>query len=197
MSSGKKLFSVNPMLSCLQVLLDELGFDEGFLNPLRECYLQPISKLLFPDWGGGDLDSHKAFIVQYKLSEDTDLSYHYDNAEVTLNVCLGAEFTGGNLYFGGMRNAGADSSTDMTEFEHSPGCGILHRGQHKHGAQPIKSGERYNLIIWMRCSRVRNERCPMCDKIPDLVEVEGPGDGFTDPLGNPEEQQTVQVCQLT
>lgn len=120
-----------------------------------------------------------------------------DNAEVTLNVCLGAEFTGGNLYFGGMRNAGADSSTDMTEFEHSPGCGILHRGQHKHGAQPIRSGERYNLIIWMRCSRVRNERCPMCDKIPDLVEVEGPGDGFTDPLGNPEEQQTVQVCQLT
>ncbi|XP_064612752.1 2-oxoglutarate and iron-dependent oxygenase domain-containing protein 2-like [Liolophura sinensis] len=179
------------------VLLDELGFDEDFLKPLREHYLQPISRLLFPDWGGENLDSHKAFIVQYKLSEDTDLSYHYDNAEVTLNVCLGADFSSGNLYFGKMRNSGTDSSSQLTECEHSPGCGILHRGQHRHGAQPIRSGERYNLIVWMRCAQLRNERCPMCDMTPDLVEVEGPGDGFSDPQGNYEEQRTVQVCQLT
>ena len=30
---------------------------------------------------------------------DVSLSYHYDNAEVTLNVCLGGGFRGGDLFF--------------------------------------------------------------------------------------------------
>lgn len=37
------------------------------------------------------------------MGEDLDLSYHYDNAEVTLNVSLGKEFIGGELFFGDMR----------------------------------------------------------------------------------------------
>lgn len=37
------------------------------------------------------------------MNEDLDLSYHYDNAEVTLNVSLGKDFTEGNLYFGDMK----------------------------------------------------------------------------------------------
>ena len=86
-----------------QVLLNELGFDEGLISPLRTKYLVPITRLLFTDYGGDSLDSHKAFTVHYKLGEDLDLSYHYDNAEVTLNVSLGKEFTGGELYFGEMR----------------------------------------------------------------------------------------------
>ena len=65
--------------------------------------MTPMAKLLFPDWGGGTLDSHKAFTVQYKIGQDLDLSYHYDNAEVTLNVCLGRAFTESSLYFGNMR----------------------------------------------------------------------------------------------
>ena len=85
------------------MLLNELGFDEHFITPLRCEYLNPLAKLLFPDWVGGSLDSHKAFTVQYKVGEDLDLSYHYDNAEVTLNVCLGREFTESSLYFGNMR----------------------------------------------------------------------------------------------
>ncbi|MEE6504089.1 hypothetical protein FKM82_005061 [Ascaphus truei] len=85
------------------VLLNELGFDELFLTPLREKYLQPLASLLFPDWGGGRLDSHRAFVVKYALHEDLDLGGHYDNAEVTLNVSLGKEFTDGNLYFSDMR----------------------------------------------------------------------------------------------
>lgn len=86
-----------------QILLDELGLDEGLITPLRELYLKPLSSLLYPDCGGKWLDSHKAFAVKYTLNEDLDLSYHYDNAEVTLNVSLGKVFTEGNLYFGDMR----------------------------------------------------------------------------------------------
>lgn len=87
-------------LSLRQVLLNELGMDETFITPLREKYLQPITALLYPDLGGACLDSHKAFVVKYSLHEDLDLSSHYDNAEVTLNVSLGKDFTEGNLYFG-------------------------------------------------------------------------------------------------
>lgn len=90
-------------LFSVQILLNELGFDEGFLTPLREQYLTPLARLLFPEQGGGNLDSHKAFVVTYKMDEDLDLNYHYDNAEVTINVSLGKEFCDGVLYFGDMR----------------------------------------------------------------------------------------------
>ena len=73
------------------------------MSPLRSNYLSPITRLLFPEHGGDSLDSHKPFTVHYKIGEDLDLSYHYDNAEVTLNVSLGKEFTGGELFFGDMR----------------------------------------------------------------------------------------------
>ena len=92
------------LLCTIQILLSELGFDDGFMNSLRQDYLMPLARLLFPKWvGPRGLDSHRSFIVKYTIGEDVELSYHYDNAEVTLNVCLGKEFKGGDLYFGPMR----------------------------------------------------------------------------------------------
>ncbi|KAM4808619.1 2-oxoglutarate and iron-dependent oxygenase domain-containing protein 2 [Rhinophrynus dorsalis] len=176
------------------VLLNELGFDDTFISPLREQYLQPLASLLYPDWGGGYLDSHKAFVVKYALHEDLDLSSHYDNAEVTLNVSLGKEFTDGNLYFSDMREVPSNERR-YTEVEHFTGQGIIHRGQHVHGALPITDGERWNLIIWMRASKVRNILCPMCDKEPQLVETLGDGDGFTQ-AGGEDRGQTVNVCSV-
>lgn len=96
--------NIDSALCPSQILLDELpGLDEGLIGPLRDLYLKPLSSLLFPDCGGKWLDSHKVFAVKYTLDEDLELSYHYDNAEVTLNVSLGKDFTDGNLYFGDMR----------------------------------------------------------------------------------------------
>ncbi|XP_042344784.1 2-oxoglutarate and iron-dependent oxygenase domain-containing protein 2 [Plectropomus leopardus] len=160
------------------ILLNELGFDEGFITPLRELYLRPLASLLYPDCGGRCLDSHKAFVVKYDMNEDLDLSYHYDNAEVTLNVSLGKNFTEGNLYFGDMRQVPV-SETECSEVEHRVTEGLLHRGQHMHGALPISSGQRWNLIIWMRASQERNKLCPMCNRRPTLVEGRGFADGFT------------------
>uniref|UniRef100_A0A1A7XXD8 2-oxoglutarate and iron-dependent oxygenase domain containing 2 n=1 Tax=Iconisemion striatum TaxID=60296 RepID=A0A1A7XXD8_9TELE len=160
------------------ILLNELGFDEGFMTPLREHYLQPITSLLYPDCGGHCLDSHKAFVVKYDMNEDLDLSYHYDNAEITLNVSLGKEFTDGSLYFGDMRQVPI-CETECAEVEHKVTKGLLHRGQHMHGALPISGGQRWNLIIWMRASQERNKLCPMCNRRPSLVEGDGFADGFT------------------
>ena len=65
----------------------------------------PLAQLLFPVWVGDRLGSHKVFIVCYASGENLDLSYHFDNAELMLNVNLGKQFTGGNLiYFGKMKN---------------------------------------------------------------------------------------------
>ena len=162
----------------LQISLAELGFDDHFITPLRENYLNPICRVLYPEWIGDALDSHKAFVVVYKEGQDVDLATHYDNAEVTLNVCLGKNFDEGSLYFGSMRNA--SSSDDFLEYRHCKSVGVLHRGQQLHGAMPIQDGERYNLIIWMRSSSVRNQLCPMCDQPPDLEPVKhGFGDGFS------------------
>jgi hypothetical protein len=69
--------------------------------------------------------------------------------------------------------------------EHVPTRGVLHRGQHLHGSEPIKSGERYNLIIWMRSSSKRNQLCPMCWQKPEClipVESDSYGDGMTDSI---------------
>ncbi|TRZ02120.1 hypothetical protein DNTS_031904 [Danionella cerebrum] len=176
------------------ILLNELGFDESFITPLREMYLRPITALLYSDCGGSWLDSHKAFTVKYDLKEDLELSYHYDNAEVTLNVSLGKEFTDGNLFFGDMRQVPV-SETECVEVEHHVTEALLHRGQHMHGALPISSGTRWNLIVWMRASSHRNKLCPMCGKTPALVESDGFSDGFTMP---PEDATAHNVaCLLT
>ncbi|XP_060105256.1 2-oxoglutarate and iron-dependent oxygenase domain-containing protein 2 [Heteronotia binoei] len=177
------------------VLLNELGMDEAFITPLREKYLGPISALLYPDCGGGYLDSHKAFVVKYALHEDLDLSSHYDNAEVTLNVSLGKEFTEGNLYFAEFRQVPSPLPR-YVDVEHVPRHGLFHRGGQMHGALPIASGERWNLIVWMRSSPLRNQLCPMCNRPPELVPADGFGDGFT---GNPggRQPETVDLCSLT
>ncbi|XP_066510614.1 2-oxoglutarate and iron-dependent oxygenase domain-containing protein 2 isoform X2 [Hoplias malabaricus] len=173
------------------ILLNELGFDEGLVTPLRELYLRPLCALLYPDCGGQWLDSHKAFVVKYAMHEDVDLSYHYDNAEVTLNVSLGEDFTEGNLYFGDMKEVPL-SETECVEVEHRVMEGLLHRGQQMHGALPITSGERRNLIVWMRASHQRRSLCPMCGRTPCLQPSLGFGDGFTS-----EDDPPAGTCTLT
>ncbi|XP_019589460.2 2-oxoglutarate and iron-dependent oxygenase domain-containing protein 2 isoform X2 [Rhinolophus sinicus] len=173
------------------VLLHELGLDEPLVTPLRERFLQPLMALLYPDCGGGGLDSHRAFVVKYAPGQDRELGCHFDNAELTINVALGKTFTGGALYFGGLFQAPSALAKPL-EVEHVVGQGILHRGGQLHGARPLGTGERWNLVVWLRASAVRNHLCPMCGRKPDLVDDEGFGDGFTR-----EEPPTVDVCVLT
>ena len=64
--------------------------------------------------------------------------------------------------------------TECTQCEHKPTYRPLHRRQHIHGALPIQSGERINLIIiWMRSSAVRNKLCLMCNRVPGWCHLLG------------------------
>lgn len=73
-----------------------------------------------------------------------------DNSEVTLNVCLGKQFQGGTLYFEGVRCA-KHQSTPSKEgehfvYSHTAGRAVIHVGRHRHGANELLQGERFNLV---------------------------------------------------
>ena len=86
-------------------------------------------------------------MVQYKQGEDLGLDMHHDDSDVTLNVCLGKQFTGATLSFcGGFGTKGHRKHTHT--YSHCRGRGLIHLGSHRHGADDIISGERYNLIVW-------------------------------------------------
>jgi hypothetical protein len=192
------------------VLLYELGFQsfldklvEDYLNPVAKFAVPN-------DFEGYHLDSHKVFTVAYQHTNgdeilhshqttlrsggpiDKHLSLHNDNAEATFNVHLGGEWTGGGLFFYG-KGASGVYERDLKDVKHptrvvkfcpsshqSRSLTLLHSGSEFHEACPISSGWRLNLIMWLRSSGVRNQKCPMCGRPPILVQVGSlAGEGFT------------------
>ncbi|XP_050902209.1 2-oxoglutarate and iron-dependent oxygenase domain-containing protein CP2 isoform X2 [Lathyrus oleraceus] len=83
-------------------VLDDFGL-EPMLDKLMDDFVRPLSRVFFPEVGGSTLDSHHGFVVEYGKDKDVDLGFHVDDSEVTLNVCLGKEFSGGELFFRGSR----------------------------------------------------------------------------------------------
>ncbi|KAI4374485.1 hypothetical protein MLD38_012473 [Melastoma candidum] len=139
-------------------VLDDFGL-EIMLEKLMENFVRPISKVLFPEVGGSTLDSHHGFVVEYGKDRDVDLAFHVDDSEVTLNVCLGKQFSGGELFFRGVRcdkhvNTGSHQE-EIFDYCHEPGRAVLHRGRHRHGARATTSGHRINLLLWCRSSVFR------------------------------------------
>ncbi|XP_065280249.1 2-oxoglutarate and iron-dependent oxygenase domain-containing protein 2-like [Dermacentor albipictus] len=179
---GSEMPKIRPnILNNYATVLSEVGFDEQFVTPLRDHYLTPLCRALFPHWTGARFDSHNAFTVRCEPGSESGLEFHYDNAEVTLNVCLGRrDFGGGELYFSDMREEPLDQCSTTMLQRQLPRHAFLHRGQQLSGSVPALSGERVNLVVWLRSSELRNRRCPLCDCAPTLVAVgEGYGDGFT------------------
>lgn len=141
-------------------VLDDFGFSP-FLQRLMKEYLLPFTRLLYPDVGGDALDDHHGFVVDYEIGKDEKLDFHVDQSEVTLNVCLGKDFVGGELYFGGIRCAVHQQTAPRTEeeytVEHHPGQALLHRGKHRHAARHITHGRRMNLILWCMSTTYHNQ----------------------------------------
>ena len=118
--------------------------------------------------GSDSLDHHRSFTVRYEpegAGKDTDLAYHFDDAELTLNVNLGGHFEGGELCFGALSSDGDEMHSARYPHFHREGIAILHRGSHCHEAFPVEEGKRVNLIMWCRSSYVRKHgMCAMCGK---------------------------------
>jgi hypothetical protein len=135
------------------VMLDEVGFD-ALLDGLRERVAAPLGRALFAHVGGESLDHHHGFTVEYSPARVRDLSLPIDDAEVTLNVCLGDDFAGGALAVLGHRClAHADTPPvdgEEAVVEHAVGTALVHADALRHLAEPVTEGHRVNLIVWCR-----------------------------------------------
>jgi len=142
-------------------ILSHLGFQEGLLDALiGERVLRPLGLALYPRaLRREDVDELYGFSVLYDArgedqaqdddAADRDLPEHADGAALTMNVCLGAGFEGGELLFRGVRFHEADAETRAyRSVAHEPGVAIVHLGQHLHAAAPLRSGIRENLVVW-------------------------------------------------
>ena len=154
--------------------LDNIGL--SWLNDiLFQLVVRPISRHLYQqsEMGGqkenstGDLDWRHGFIAAYAANPDAHrprqrLVPHTDDAEVTLNICIGDVFEGGNLRFWGLR--GTDMAGQLVgEYTPQPGRALLHAGRQLHEVTEVTSGERFALIMWTRSwSGVRSTTCPCC-----------------------------------
>ena len=143
-ASGMPVARPNSM-NAYGVIVNQIGM-KPLIDDLQQRCLVPLTRMLFPKEGGA-FNNHHSFMVQYKQGEDLGLDMHHDDSDVTLNVCLGREFTGATLCFCGGFGA-PDHRKHTHTYRHRVGRAILHLGSHRHGADDIVSGERYNLIVW-------------------------------------------------
>ena len=159
------------------VVLNSIGLERTMDAIQRRC-VRPLIGALFPR-EGCHIDHHHSFMVQYRAGEDLGLDMHTDACDVTLNVCLGREFTGAGLTFCGLRGEANARPERKFQYRHTHviGRAIVHLGHHRHGADDLVSGERYNLIMWNKSSSYRltrdfmskYQRAPDADAAPDLV----------------------------
>ncbi|KAG7368143.1 hypothetical protein IV203_030886 [Nitzschia inconspicua] len=149
--------------------LDNMGM--GWLNNLLfHLVVRPLSAHLYKETEleGGDLDWRQGFIASYSADPTQSkprqrLVPHTDDAEVTLNVCLGDKFKGGNLHFWGLRGENVRGNKLLGEYKPEVGRAVIHAGRHLHEVTPITAGDRFALIQWTRSWKsARSEVCPCC-----------------------------------
>jgi hypothetical protein len=149
------------------IMTASIGMD-GFVDQLRGR-LSTLIATHFPLQGGADIDHHHSYLVEYGQELDEDLGFHVDDSEVTLNLCLGEEFSGAELVLLGARcdvhRQTSVVASEVIEIEHEPGQAVLHAGRQRHRVDPIRRGIRRNLIAWLRSASYREgeaEGAPSC-----------------------------------
>lgn len=155
----------------------------GFEAFLFRVVAKPLAKILFASDGSrsanvGLVDTPHTFFVGYGPTENVAgnvtrkaLVPHIDDAEVTLNVCLSADFDGGGLQFHGIRTPQKTSlaydlpTPNQCSYQHRLGRAVIHLGAHFHEVLDVTRGERHVLIMWCRSWReYRASHCPCCLK---------------------------------
>ena len=149
--------------------LDQIGL-KWLNNLLFNIIMKPLAHFLFNETEcNGNLDWRQGYVAGYsntpseKAGVTRDhLVAHTDDSEVTLNICLGEYFEGGELIFHGLRG---DTNNKKTVGTYNPTSGraVMHAGRHLHSVRNVDLGNRYVLIIWGRSwNGVRKTTCPCC-----------------------------------
>ena len=162
--------------------LDSIGL--GWVTDLLfHVYIKPISQHLFAtteklvdaddvkndaspilDWRQGYVAGYSADPTGSKGVTRHLLVPHTDDAEVTLNCCLGEEtFEGGSVEFYGLRGTPEEGQLVGRVKRPNIGTALLHSGRHLHAVSQVTSGDRYAFIIWTRSwHHLRSNTCPCC-----------------------------------
>lgn len=135
------------------MILNDVGL-EPWIDVLQADVIGPIAAELFPVVGA-ELTSHHTFLVAYEPGGDRGLDMHTDDSDITTNLCLGKDFTGGSMAFCGRLGA-PDHRLLQYKYEHKKGRCVMHLGRHRHGAGDITDGRRRNLIVWSSNSCFRS-----------------------------------------
>ncbi|WP_281544604.1 2OG-Fe(II) oxygenase [Grimontia sp. SpTr1] len=118
---------------------------QAFYQILMDRYMRPVARLLFPEVMGYDSQTF-GFSIQYQPGVDTSLRLHTDASAATMNINLnlpGEAFTGSEIDY-------YDPATGMVRrLSFEPGIAMIHRGSVPHAAQPITSGSRTNIVLWL------------------------------------------------
>jgi hypothetical protein len=118
-----------------------------------------------------ELDWRHGFIASYSARPSLQLPRqrlvpHTDDSEVTLNVCLGDVFEGGDLQFWGYRGVGTPGVPTADEedvYVPQIGRAIIHAGRQLHEVTEVTNGDRFALIMWTRSwNGIRSTTCPCC-----------------------------------
>eukprot|EP00698_Gefionella_okellyi_P025047 TRINITY_DN904_c0_g1_i1.p1 TRINITY_DN904_c0_g1~~TRINITY_DN904_c0_g1_i1.p1 ORF type:complete len:322 (-),score=34.04 TRINITY_DN904_c0_g1_i1:854-1819(-) len=151
-----------PLLSIKGLPIDKvLTASESFMGPLTDILNRCFVEKLHPSM---HLELQTAYVICYTEKGDREHPAHQDASDLTLNVCLGQQFTGGRLKFAANPAAMVqvrgepDSKLDMKfmpelafhTVDHEVGRCHIHSGAHIHGATVLESGSRYNLICWFK-----------------------------------------------
>lgn len=118
---------------------------QAFYSQLLDKYMRPVARMLFPEVMGYDSQTF-GFSIKWQAGMDTSLRLHTDASAVTMNINMNLEgeaFTGSEIDF-------HDPSTGkLNRLSFEPGTAMIHRGNVAHAAQPITSGERSNMVLWL------------------------------------------------
>jgi hypothetical protein len=136
-------------------VLNRIGFQQ-FLDDLCSRVIKPLTRIFFGEEASNLVEAHHSFTIGYNLHEDTQLADHKDISDVTLNICLGKQFTGSEVHFYGMQPSVLRSALPNThlaqhqrmDVAHKPGYALLHFGHHVHGTNQLTSGSRWNIVVW-------------------------------------------------
>ncbi|KAL9183659.1 hypothetical protein ACHAXT_004515 [Thalassiosira profunda] len=116
------------------------------------------------DWRQGYVAGYSADPTERTLATRHRLVPHTDDAELTLNCCLGEEsYVGGAVEFYGLRGTPEEGQLVGRVERPNVGTALLHSGRHLHAVSEVTSGDRYALIIWTRgWKSLRSNTCPCC-----------------------------------
>eukprot|EP00928_Gymnodinium_smaydae_P003905 TRINITY_DN11380_c0_g1_i2.p1 TRINITY_DN11380_c0_g1~~TRINITY_DN11380_c0_g1_i2.p1 ORF type:complete len:441 (-),score=53.09 TRINITY_DN11380_c0_g1_i2:206-1405(-) len=153
------------------MVLGDIGFHAAMHNLMEQVIQRLANEYLYVGSAQIEASQHfqsqHSFVVRYKVGEDVDLKKHQDDADVTLNICLGRTFKGADVYFhefpqkscAGECKSRQNDEQFVYRHSHVPGTAILHFGKHIHGVLPLEEGERINLILWCRLRPYPPEVC--------------------------------------